>query len=138
VDDRDRLLPREVLGRLLDARVEEADLGRAPYYRLAFELQDEPEHAVGARMVRANRKDHAVAVQRFEHFVALMREIFRTTRRHSLRPQRSRVSARGTGLAAREWAAAPSLWGLAAGSLCAGGARPSYPASRFASGSDGP
>src|SRR5690606_308233 len=55
-----------MLRRLFDPRVQEANLGHAPHDPLAFQLQDEPEHAVGAGVMRADADHHAVAFGRLD------------------------------------------------------------------------
>ena len=50
---RDRLPPRLLLHALLEARVQVADDGREPDDVLAVEVDDQPQHAVRRRVVRA-------------------------------------------------------------------------------------
>ena len=57
--ERDALDPGAVLHVLLDAGVEVADAAAGLGHRLALELEDQPEHAVGRRVLRAHVDDDA-------------------------------------------------------------------------------
>ncbi len=58
--ERDALRPGAELHVLLDARVEVADAAAGLGHGLALELEDQPEHAVGGRVLRAHVDDDAV------------------------------------------------------------------------------
>ena len=60
LDDGRRLRPEQVLGALLDAGVQVADLGDRLGDDLAFDLGDDLQHAVSGRMLRSHREHHAV------------------------------------------------------------------------------
>ena len=55
--ERDALHPGAVLHVLLDAGVEVADAAAGLGHRLALELEDQPEHAVGRRVLRTHVDD---------------------------------------------------------------------------------
>jgi hypothetical protein len=58
--ERDALRPVAELHVLLDTGVQVADAAAGLGHRLALELEDQPEHAVGGRVLRAHVHDDAL------------------------------------------------------------------------------
>src|SRR6185295_18846258 len=58
LDERDHLLPFLLLARLLDTGMEVPDRRRRRENRFAIKLQDEPEHTMGAGVLRPHVDGH--------------------------------------------------------------------------------
>src|SRR5690606_14459556 len=150
VDDGDGLGPGEVLGGLFDAGVQEADFRRRLDDALPLDLQDDPQHAVGAGVVGADAQRHPIAfavdlqLLQIKIVIAGSDDLAHVTSRLSPRPANPSCPAgapaawgHGNGCGPPRGPASPPA-GPAAGSPCAGGAPPSRRASECGSGWDGP
>src|SRR5690606_1298030 len=82
------LLVRAVLHRLLEARVQVPDVGLQRDDALALEVDDEPEHAVRARVLRPDVAAHPLRLERAEVLVP-GRAGLGQLRRHQLSPASS-------------------------------------------------
>src|SRR5690606_13028230 len=148
---RDGLRPCQMLGVLLDAGVQEANLRRRLDDALAFDLQDHPQNPVRAGVVRADAEGHAVALAADLQLLDVQLVLSRTHDARHFSPhlprptgggpwnpgRRRAASARGPSCAPQPvpW---PSPARRAADNPCAADGPPSRRAAESASDSDGP
>ncbi len=82
VGQRNHLLVKLGLARLLDARMQIANLGIQPYDNFAVDLQHQTQHSVRRRMLRSHVQDHVLV------FGALGHRSFEDRRPHNIWHQR--------------------------------------------------
>src|SRR5271157_3394567 len=67
IGERHHLLVELGLAGLLDARVQIPDIGHHPHDGFAVNLQQQPEHAMGRRVLRTHVQDHRLIIRRIQH-----------------------------------------------------------------------